>query len=126
GAGSVSWTLAGTTATAGQTGQRCAADASPTPTNTPVPPTATPTWTPTKAPTFTPTATATSTKTPVPPTATLTATPTKTPTTSTAALRDGIVTGGGTLKDGERTSALVLALSCDDDRRPARFELLWR
>jgi hypothetical protein len=74
----------------------------------------------------TPTATTTPTKTPVPPTATPTLTPTKVPTSSTAAIRDGIVTGGGTLKDGERTAALILALSCDDDRKPARLELLWR
>jgi len=36
------------------------------------------------------------------------------------------MTGGGVLKDGDRALALTLALACDDDRRPARLELLWR
>ena len=108
------WTVAGTTATAGQAGPRCA---TPTPTKTPVPPTAT--ATPTKS-TVSADGNRDPTKTPVPPTAT----PTRTPTPSVAALSDGIMTGGGILKDGDRTAALAVALSCDDDRSPARLELL--
>jgi hypothetical protein len=37
-----------------------------------------------------------------------------------------MMTGGGILRDGDRAAALRVALSCDDDRWPARFELLWR
>jgi hypothetical protein len=36
------------------------------------------------------------------------------------------VTGGGTLRDGDRTAALLAALACDPGRRPARFEIIWR
>lgn len=106
------------------------------PTETPVPPAATATATPVP-----PTATATATpvpptKTPVPPTATKTpvpppATASKTPVPPTAtpaasSLDDGLMSGGGTVRDDSRAAAFLLALSCDSDRRPARLELLWR
>jgi hypothetical protein len=105
------------------------------PTSTPVPPTATPippTATfvpPTKTP-IPPTATKTpvpptKTKTPVPPTATRTPVP-PTATPAAASFDDGLMTGGGTVRDDDRAAAFLLALSCDDASRPARLELLWR
>ncbi|MGE3909326.1 MAG: CARDB domain-containing protein [Chloroflexota bacterium] len=90
---------------------------------TPLPPTATVTRTPLPP-------TATPTRTPLPPTATATATPTRTPTatatSTTASTAHGLMAGGGVRRDGDRAAAIAFALACDDDRRPARLELVWR
>jgi hypothetical protein len=102
-----------------------ATTAPPTATRTPVPPTPTATRTPLPA-------TPTPTKTPVPQAATPTRTPTPTraPVLPTAipgggSTDDGFVSGGGLLRSGDRAAAVALALSCNDDRQPARLELIW-
>jgi hypothetical protein len=37
-----------------------------------------------------------------------------------------MITGGGILKDGDRSAGLLLALACTDNQRPTRLELIWR
>lgn len=46
------------------------------------------------------------------------------PATTTGA--DGWISGGGFVREDHQAAAIAFTLSCDDDRRPARLELLWR